>query len=601
MSSFVKPKTRTIDDSVVKNDSRESNTIRQKVLSSGLSNRYPSNIFIKPQGANDDDSRLSSNRPSTEVVVKRSVFKNTNVVEKVIEPSDINQIEFTFMSEEEILNGSVCEITDTKLGGPNSLYDLRMGPISAKDICETCEEKWEVCPGHFGHIKLAIKIPHPLLYKKILEYLRIFCMDCKLLAITDERLKILGINKIKKDNRFKKVLADVSDNIDSCMHCKSKIANYSFLDDKYIKELNGKKLPVSYDEIAKLFDNIREMDLIKIGIDPKKIHPSHYVISNLLVVPTCVRPPITRIEDAGQNHDDLTYKYIDILKVNKKLSETTNENTIYHLTNGLTFHIKTLFNNSKGKAKDLQGRRAIKCIKKRISGKTGYIRKYIQGKRAHFCARTVIGPEANCMVDELVVPTQMSKILTYPVVVNEINMSKCQEWMDQEKINCIIRDEKKILPQYACWTLGTALEHNDIILRDGKTYNYEKMIFFNKNFVLQEGDKIIRKKIVSNTLDLISSSNSKDKNIRSKNDPRGSQQVRVETQVIDVQLPKRKPFQLQIGDTVERQLQDGDWVVLNRQPTLWKGSMRAKKIVIRPGKTFRFNLASTAAFNADRQ
>jgi DNA-directed RNA polymerase beta' subunit len=54
-----------------------------------------------------------------------------------------------------------------------------------------------------------------------------------------------------------------------------------------------------------------------------------------------------------------------------------------------------------------------------------------------------------------------------------------------------------------------------------------------------------------------------------------------------------------MGDTIERQLQNGDLVVFNRQPTLWKGSMRAKKVKILPGKTFRFNLSSTAAFNAD--
>ena len=167
-------------------------------------------------------------------------------------------------------------------------------------------------------------------------------------------------------------------------------------------------------------------------------------------------------------------------------------------------------------------------------------------------------------------------------------MKQCQEWLDNEKVNCVIRDEKKILPQYACWTMGTTLEHNDIILRNGKTYHYEKIHFFNNKFVLQEGDQIIRKKVINNVLDMICK------------EQKGASFVKSETQIINVQLPKRKPFQLQIGDTVERQLQNGDWVVLNRQPTLWKGSMRAKKIVIRPGKTFRFNLASTAAFNADK-
>jgi hypothetical protein len=58
-------------------------------------------------------------------------------------------------------------------------------------------------------------------------------------------------------------------------------------------------------------------------------------------------------------------------------------------------------------------------------------------------------------------------------------------------------------------------------------------------------------------------------------------------------------FNIEEGDIVERQLMNGDVVLLNRQPTLHKGSMLAKEVVIRPCKTFRFNLASTKSFNAD--
>jgi DNA-directed RNA polymerase II subunit RPB1 len=44
---------------------------------------------------------------------------------------------------------------------------------------------------------------------------------------------------------------------------------------------------------------------------------------------------------------------------------------------------------------------------------------------------------------------------------------------------------------------------------------------------------------------------------------------------------------------------DGDILLLNRQPTLHKGSMIAQKIRIIPGKTIRLNLATTKTFNAD--
>lgn len=56
---------------------------------------------------------------------------------------------------------------------------------------------------------------------------------------------------------------------------------------------------------------------------------------------------------------------------------------------------------------------------------------------------------------------------------------------------------------------------------------------------------------------------------------------------------------LEIGDVAHRRLMDGDYVFLDRQPSLHKGSMLAKKIIRRPGKTIRLNLATTATFNAD--
>lgn len=70
-------------------------------------------------------------------------------------------------------------------------------------------------------------------------------------------------------------------------------------------------------------------------------------------------------------------------------------------------------------------------------------------------------------------------------------------------------------------------------------------------------------------------------------------------EVIEPVFPKRKNFELDIGDTVERQLMTGDIALLNRQPTLHKGSMMANEIVVMPFKTIRFNLSVTKSYNAD--
>ncbi len=53
------------------------------------------------------------------------------------------------------------------------------------------------------------------------------------------------------------------------------------------------------------------------------------------------------------------------------------------------------------------------------------------------------------------------------------------------------------------------------------------------------------------------------------------------------------------GYLVERQMQDGDTVIFNRQPSLHRVSMMAHTVVLLPGKTLRFNSADCAPYNAD--
>lgn len=74
-------------------------------------------------------------------------------------------------------------------------------------------------------------------------------------------------------------------------------------------------------------------------------------------------------------------------------------------------------------------------------------------------------------------------------------------------------------------------------------------------------------------------------------------------QPIDLRYTKGK-VELRYGDVVERHLVDGDFVLLNRQPTLHKLSMMGHRIkVIRNDdlRTFRLNVSATTSYNADRE
>jgi DNA-directed RNA polymerase beta' subunit len=63
--------------------------------------------------------------------------------------------------------------------------------------------------------------------------------------------------------------------------------------------------------------------------------------------------------------------------------------------------------------------------------------------------------------------------------------------------------------------------------------------------------------------------------------------------------PEFKSFSLSIGDVVERQLIKGDYVLVNRQPTLHVGSIIANKVVPLKGKTFRIPVSICKSLNCD--
>jgi DNA-directed RNA polymerase subunit A' len=56
---------------------------------------------------------------------------------------------------------------------------------------------------------------------------------------------------------------------------------------------------------------------------------------------------------------------------------------------------------------------------------------------------------------------------------------------------------------------------------------------------------------------------------------------------------------LEVGYVIERQLQNGDWTIFNRQPTLHRMGMMGHKVRVMPFKTFRLNTLNCPPYNAD--
>ena len=119
---------------------------------------------------------------------------------------EIENISFGIYSADEIKKMSVCNLTNPKKSGKNSVYDPRMGTTNFKVKCETCNQNAEICPGHFGRIELNVPIIHPLYTKHVISFLKCFCFKCNKLLITEEQILLNDFNKFKGKKRFEKIL-----------------------------------------------------------------------------------------------------------------------------------------------------------------------------------------------------------------------------------------------------------------------------------------------------------------------------------------------------------------------------------------------------------
>ena len=490
------------------------------------------------------------------------------MIPKVFPYKDISSIQFGILSPEEIIERAVCKVDNSKFVGPNSVYDLRMGSMEQDQKCIICNLTPKECPGHSGYIELNCLVLHPMYMRQITNFLKCLCVKCHRMVLSEEHLKLDGVLKYQTESRFEKIVEKL-EKIDSCYYCKSPKPKISFQQKTcdIAMKFKDKKIVLKEIEIKNIFDHMIDEDVRLLGFNPTFMHPKNLVLSVIPVIPPRARPYV--MADNVTCDDDITTQYVEIVKANRNLiDENTNESKREKIIQTLNFRIKTLMNNSQGKARHTNGR-PLKGIKERLSGKDGLIRSNLMGKRRNQSGRSVISADPTVRTDELVVPEKIAKNLTIPEVVTIYNLEYLQRLVNDGKANFVLKDngKTKINLSYAMNKKGFQLLWGDKVIRSGKElvpFSHEfKQV--RKHFELREGDVVER--------------NGK--------------------MITDIQLDKKRPFVIEIGDTIERQLKNGDIILFNRQPTLHRGSMLAKRIIIRGNKTFRFNLASTKSFNAD--
>lgn len=490
-----------------------------------------------------------------------------------IETKKLKQVKFDILTQREIKENAVCVVNETKILGLNSVYDLRMG-AQIKDNkwvnCMTCNETMD-CTGHFGKVELNVPICHPLYLEYIRLYLSYFCQYCFALLITKDQYKLLKFDKYNITTKLR-LLSEFILKIKTCHNCNNIVPIYIKDDDDnkiyyyYMDKKN--KVEITPSEIENIFGKIDQNDLKLLDI---KINPLDLIFNDFPVLPPCSRPSVTM--DGKMCDDDLTYKYIDIVKINNKLKEKLAEKKKKEFIDVLNFHIKTMFDNHKNKAKQITNKRPIKCLRSRIVGKGGRFRHDLSGKRVDFCGRTVFDIDPCLGINQVGLPMEWKKELTFPEHVNINNLDYWQKEVNNGKVKVIIRNNVKINLEYASKQKSTKLEWGDKVLRNGKEIHpYRYKMLKGKKFILQPNDKI--------------------KGLRENN---GKYSVIITTPKLEL----NKFVKVQVDDICERELKDGDWILFNRQPSLHKYSILANQAKFINSKTIRLRPSLCGPLNAD--
>ena len=222
-----------------------------------------------------------------------------NISQMDSEIKEIECVNFGVFSAEDVLKISVAKIDSTKLYGHGSVYDDRLG-INSENYdknCITCSLDSKMCPGHFGHIELNEPIIHPRYFKMVLSYLKCFCIKCHSILFDKSQLQISGLHKYKRNIRFDKIIEKLK-KIELCFSCNALQPKITYgIQDGIIKttykhDSQTIDIPLSVQEIMKIFENATDENIETLGFNPKLIKPGNLIITHLLVLPPCARPVV---------------------------------------------------------------------------------------------------------------------------------------------------------------------------------------------------------------------------------------------------------------------------------------------------------------------
>ncbi|CAB0042436.1 unnamed protein product [Trichogramma brassicae] len=357
----------------------------------------------------------------------------------------------------------------------NGLLDSRMGSSSSSNYCATCGKTNAQCMGHFGYVDLEFPVFHAGYFRLTINILQTICKKCShVLLSREDKIKFLAaINKPDKTYLEKKALRQTilkkAQKFSVCPNCgdvngtvkkggfmkivhlkyrnkketdpmiKEQIAEIQDVIDNYseLKGMNKSNIELNLlpAHVLGLFKRIPEQDIPLLLMNIKSSLPEDLILTRLPVPPLPIRPSVVSDMRAGTNEDHLTSRFSEIIKTNGYIRKIQERGpNVPQYIEGLEYlqiQCALLMNSEITGIPYEKSVAPGKGLVQRLKGKQGRFRGNLSGKRVDFSSRTVISPDPNLRIEQVGVPVEVARTLTYPEKVTKINI----EFMRQLVIN----------------------------------------------------------------------------------------------------------------------------------------------------------------------
>lgn len=472
----------------------------------------------------------------------------------------IERIEFTLFGNDDILKYSVLDKNGPGLIAAEyntekgKLLDSRMGITSNELHCGTCGLSTIYCPGHFGHLTLAEKMFNIEFFDLVILILRCVCVNCSKLLIYKNENELMEILKTKKG---KYRLAEIKKMIKSVKACSKEHYGCGHPVPKIKSE--RKKTTVEIKIIAEYTlddqEDNQEKSVTKESLSAKKI----YDILNNISFQDCM---ILGINKKKSNPKDLIHRDFPIAPVPVRpsvkgdfMSSTTKED---HTTIKIADILKA--NNRVAKYNEMANGDVEKFYQDNISYLLYHLATYYDN-------------------ESLKLPQSEQK--GGMVTKSMSNRLKGKEG----RLRTNLMGKRTDFTARTVITPDPTLSINEL----GCPLDIAMNLTFPERVTPLNIEKL--KKLVQNGKYKYPGANF----VLKYNKFEGN------VDQCDLRFGDTN-CEIELGDVVERHLQDGDIILFNRQPTLHKLSMMGLrcKVINNPAySTFRINPNTTTPFNAD--